>query len=570
LARRRKPHAHEVRYLSFDPSTPFADQLALYARLSGDDPESVSIEHQIERGETWATRHHKAIVAIYTDIRTGKDPDRLALRQLCLDAQAKRHSGVIFWDDTRLHRGLVGAYPIVRLHAALPKYTFDGTAKKYDIDRIGYAAQQGLDELENTRRRSMEERRVRAANGEWMAGMKPYWLDRDPKTKKPVVAPDRAAAFLAALQIYAAPSGSAREAAQFLTENAPLDPKRNATKAWTSQRFRKLLQNPALWGSLPYARTFEETEHVDGLDIVRKRVDNPEQVPFNVPPLVHENDLERTQCELTGGCERDQYPTGFALSELITERDGKNGGRPWSVSHPLRGVRMLCGCGWRVRWVVRTTKTERVYLYVDCAARVAKGRTLVSDKACGLRNIPVEAPSQQPRPQGGGRASRVSALWPRVQAKLVDELRDPDALVEKQRRLILAEQDIETRSVAEEARLLEEIDAALETLSGREDRLYQDYARDDIDRDLYRRQKSVIENERQGHQQRKHEILAQRLAVTQAERAAGSLQHALRRVSVMDPARFPNELWTKILPDLVETIVLDAEGEPTVNWRRPS
>jgi len=569
MPRKRMPHRHDVRSVVFDPSIPLVDQLALYCRLSDDDPTSVSIEHQIERGETYAKRLGKTVVAIYIDWRTGKDPDRLALRQLCQDALAKRHAGVIFWDGTRLHRGIWGAYPIVRLHAALPKYTFDATAGKYDIEKIGYAAQQGLDELENTRRRSMEERRVRAGNGEWMAGMKPYWLRRNPETKLPVIDEERAAVFLEAIKMYAEPTGSCRVVCDWLTETAPPALQKNATRVWSSQRFRALLRNPALWGDLPYARGMDEIEHVDGIDIIRKRVDNPEQVPFRVPPLIHKNELERTECELRGGCERDQYPTGGELDQLVAQRNGKHGGRPWSIEHPLRHIPLLCVCGWRVRWTHRRSKNgERDYLYIDCAARMAKGRTMVHGTTCGLPSMPVE-PSP-PRTQGGGRPARNGAVWPRVRDKLVVALRDPAALIEDQRREVLAEQAIEIKSVAEEAQALEEIEVALVELQRREDRLYEDYARDDIDRDLYRRQKAVIENDRQSQQQRKHHILAQQLVVKHADQAAQDLQHALRRVSAMDPARFPDNLWTKILPELVETITLDVDGEPTIRWRRPA
>ena len=571
MPRRRKPHHHEVRYLTYDPATPFADQLALYLRLSDDDPDSVSIEHQEERGTSWAKRNGKTIVAIYVDWRTGRDPNRLAMHQLCEDAREKRHSGVVFWDDTRLHRGVFGAYPIVHLHSALPKYTFTGTAKPYDIGKIGYHAQQGLDELENTRRRSMEERRVRAANGEWVSGMKPYWLSRDPETKEPRIDAERAAAFMHALLMYAAPTGSAAAACQWLTLNAPPAARRSAPRTWSNQRLVKALRNPALWGDLPYARGVDEVDHVDGIDIVRRRVENPEQVAFKVPPLIHKNRLERTECELAVGCERDLRPTGEDLEQLIRQRNGKHGGRPWSVSHPLRTIPLMCACGWRVRWTVQRSRgadSERVYLYVDCSKSMAKGRSLVNGEGCSMHAIPVGA--QLPRAQGGGLKPKMQPLWPRVRAELIRLLQDPTALIEDQRQQVLAEQEVVARSVAEEANMLAEIDAKLEVLQQRQHRLYLDYSRDDIDQAHYRYEKAIIENERQSHEQRKRLLLTQRQIVQRADRAAEDLTHALARLSKIELDLLTDDQWMRLLPHLVEVVTLDLDGGFTIRWHRPS
>lgn len=553
--------------MPFDPSTPFSAMRAVYCRLSDDDPDTVSIEHQIEACREYAQRRGLTIVAIYIDWRTGVDPDRLGMRQLIEDAHARKHPGVIFYDDTRFHRDISGAYPVVKLHAQLREYTFESARGVYDIEYVGMLATASGRERENTRRRSMEQRRTRAQHGEWMNGMKPYWLDRDSQ-RRAVIARDRAEAFLSALLIYTAPTGSAREAAQWMTEHAPLDPRRNASQQWTTQRFRLLLRNPALWGELPYARGKDVPKPVEGqwAMSVCKRIDNPDKVPFAVPPLIHKDELERTQCRLSGGCERDQYPTGATISDLITQRDGKTGGRPYNIEHPLHHARVLCPCGWRVRWQ-RVHRGTTDYLYITCAARMARGRTLANGSVCDLDYLPIN--TAQRRPQGGGVPSR-EGVWPRVRRALVEALQNPQALAEEQRRRVLAEQEIETRSVADEARLLAELDGELAVLDERENRLYERWDSKEIGKNVYDVQTARIGNERRAVAERKRHLLEQQMVVERAERAAQKLTSAFERLHDMPPSEIPDGRWGQLLPNLVEAIVLDVEGNPTIRWLSPA
>ena len=567
MPRRRKPHRHEVRYLPFDPATPFSKLRALYCRLSDDDAKSVSIEHQIQAGITYAEERGLVIAAVYIDWRTGLDADRLALKRLIEDAHNRKHPGVIIYDHYRFHRGVTGAYPVVMLHMQLPEYTFEATRDGYDIANIGiWAGISGM-ELETTRRRSMEQRRTRAEKGQWMAGMKPYWLDRNPKTLEAVINAERAAVFLQALTMYAQPTGTARDACSWLTQNAPIDPKAGASREWSSQRFRNLLRNSALWGDLPYARGLDVKDRVDGRQVIRKRIRNPQAVPFRVQPLIHKDELERAQCRLEGGCHLDVYPSGATLDDLIKTRDGKAGGRPYALEHPLRHVSLLCACGWRVRWAVRR-RGERKWVYVACAAKLAKARTAPHVNPCGMGHLPVDAAEK--RQQGGGRPSRTGAVWPKVRSRLIEALRDPTALAEDQRRQVLAEQEVEARDVAEESRLLSELDAALDDLDARENRLYTRYDNGDISKNVYDRQAAEIGGERREREERKRQLLAQRLLVQRAEQAVQNLSTALGEIAGDDPSVFTDQDWSEILPDLVDSITLNLDGEPAIRWHRPA
>jgi len=566
--RRPKPQVHEVRILDVPSDTPFARLRALYARLSdrNDDPDSVSIPEQIDAITAYAARHNLVISMIYIDWRTGRDPDRVALNALVEDAKNGKHPGVIFYDETRLHRELVGAFPVITLHHQKPEYLFESTDGDYDIEEVGQRSERAGKELRNTRRRSMEQRRKRTRLGQWVAGMKPYWLDRDRRTRQPILAEDRKQAFLAALMIYAAPTGSAKTAAEYLTRNAPLDPRLNASPTWTTQRFKNLLRNPYLWGDGSYARGQDVTERIEGrwAPVIRKRVANPHAVPLQVPALVHKNDLERTECLLSGGCEIDDYPTGEALDALIASRDGKAGGRPYTVEHPLRHTNLLCACGWRVNWHVRR-QGEREYVYVGCAARMARGRSALNHEPCGMQTMPVDDRSG-PRPQGGGRRSRTGAVWPKVRQALIEALSDPDGLVEQQRQRVLAEQEVQARTEAEEALLLAELDQTLRALDDQDDRAYRRLDDGEIQKPVYDREVARIDNARRTAEAEKRQILAQRLIVQRADVAGARLGMVLQKLG--NVALYTDQDWSEILPDLVESIVLDLDGNPAINWRQ--
>src|SRR5262245_21848926 len=201
---RRRPHPHEIVYTPpEDEEVPLGRSLALYTRLSDDDADSVSHAHQEQVARAWAAQHGYTIVATYRDWRTGFDPNRLALRKFIEDAHAGMHGGVVVYDHYRFHRGVTGAYPIVMLHNQLPGYAFHAASGPYDIDPIGiWAGISGL-EAATTRRRSTEQRRYRASMGQLVSGKWPYWLERDPLSRHPVVVPERAAALLEAITKYA-------------------------------------------------------------------------------------------------------------------------------------------------------------------------------------------------------------------------------------------------------------------------------------------------------------------------------------------------------------------------------
>ena len=322
MPRLKKPHRFDIVDLPFDPETPYALRRAGYSRLSDDDPTSVSHDVQEQDELAWAARQNPPLVVVrfYRDWRTGFDPNRRAYRQLFADAHKGEHTGVLVWDDTRFHRGITGAWPAVEFHRELPTYRIDGVSKPYDIENVGIWAQMSGNEAQNTRRRSITQRRERASRGQWVAGKRPYWLERDDQ-RHPYVVAERAAYVLEAIRRYAAGERLGL-IAQWMTAEAPHAPKRQ-TQKWTMDRVREMFRHPALWGRLDFSRFKIETERRNGEAFQVRRVENPEAVPMTCPPLIHATDLERAECVALGGCERDVHTTGTQLDELIKSSNAR-------------------------------------------------------------------------------------------------------------------------------------------------------------------------------------------------------------------------------------------------------
>jgi hypothetical protein len=174
-----------------------------------------------------------------------------------------------------LHRGISGADPVLRLHRELPAYQFGAAVGQYDVDQAGVWGHVSAMEVEATRRRSMEQRRTRAAAGQWMAGLKPYWLQRDNQTRKAVIIPERAYAVLQTIMQYAG-GVPISEVAKWMSDRAPI---RSGHPTWSTGRLRQLFRNPALWGDLAHGRTLVVTEQRGGETVVVGRRLNPDAIP---------------------------------------------------------------------------------------------------------------------------------------------------------------------------------------------------------------------------------------------------------------------------------------------------
>lgn len=548
MPRVKSAHHHEVTLLPFDPETPFERRVALYSRLSDDDEESVSHDVQDNDGLAWCRQHNLVPVKIYRDWRTGQDPNRIAWRRMFEDAHKGEHSGVVFYDHTRFHRGVHGAYPAALFHRELPSYRFTATAGVYDIEQVALLAFMSGQEIENTRRRSMSQRAERTRRGQWMAGKKPYWLEREPKTRLAYVVAERAAYVLEAIDRYTL-GERLGTIAQWLTKNAPAAPGR--TSMWTTARVRNMFRNTALWGRLDYGRVKVETERRNGEVFVIGRSVNPEAIPLTVPPLIHATDLERAECVALGGCDRDAHITGAALDTLITSNNVNHSGRVGRTVHPLRR-RVVCACGWRMGFRAKTYKsTVRDYGYLQCTRQHQRGITISAD-------VP-DCPNE-------GIGTRT--LWPAVRDLFMAAVRQPDAVIAAVEADILSAAAQEARTAAEDAAILAEATAALAGLLEREETLYTDWRGGDISKAVYDRQRSLIAHKRLEHEEAKRRVLDRRRILETAAAATGALREGLAEAAELPLDDLSWEHWTGLFERLVQDVVLDAAGTPSLRWRR--
>ncbi|HYW86439.1 MAG TPA: recombinase family protein, partial [Chloroflexota bacterium] len=546
----KKPHRHEVIPVEHDPNVPLSQKRALYTRLSDDDPESVSHAQQELAERQYAAAHHLTITRIYRDWRTGFDPNRLAFKQLIDDAHTGEHGGVIFYDHTRFHRGVSGAFPVVNLHRELPTYQFEAASGgTYDVEHVAIWAWQSGQEADNTRRRTMSQRRHRAANGELMAGNKPYWIERDPKTRRPVVVPERAAVIIEAIDRYA--NGvPMRQVAEWVDAHAPLAHGR--ASRWSGSRLRQAFRNPALAGHLPYARNLKRTERRNGEVFITGLDPNPNAIPFVVPPLIHASELERAECRSAGGCGMDAHVAADTLDELMRGNNARAAGRPSTLPHPLRR-RVVCPCGWRMPYRPNVLRGGRQqdYGYLTCQRTRMRGQMVVNDYP----------------PCAVGRA-RTSVLWPRVRELIIAAVRDPEMVIRQVEADILQAAASEARSQAEDDAVLETANTALSDLDAAEDRLYQRWDSKEITQGVYERQTARLAQERRLYEEAKRQVLDRRRILQTASIATMKLRQKLEKAAALPFEKLTMGEWTELLETLVADVVLDGQAVPHLRWHR--
>lgn len=550
MPKSKRPHPHEVVYSPADDrALPLTRQLALYTRLSDDDADSVSHAHQEQVARAWADQHGYVIVATYRDWRTGFDPNRRALAQFIEDAHAGKHGGVVVYDHYRFHRGVTGAYPVVILHNQIPAYSFHAAAGSYDVDHIGiWAGISGL-EAATTRRRSTEQRRYRASLGQLVSGKWPYWLERDPASRRPIVVHNRSAALLEAITMYT--NGTRiRLVVGWLNEHAPPGGK---ARCWTSQRFRKALRNPALYGRLDYARQLPMTERRNGELVTVGYTSNPDAIRLEVPALVHRTELERTECRIAGGCDRDDYPAADTLDMLITSNGGRAAGRPYVFPHPLRR-RVVCACGWRMVYAPNHYRGRELKSgMLVCGRTRARGNSLANDyPVCPTYRVAV------------------GPLWEQVRAQFISAVRDPERLIREIEAAILAEAAGHAVDLEDEATALDALTARLLDIDAAENRLYERWDAKQITSAIYDGQLARLELERREAEQTKRQILDRRQVLLRVARGTTVLREMLNAAEALPLDAFTPGEWTTLFDALVADVVLDSDRRVKLRWRQSS
>lgn len=562
MPRRKQPKPHEVIHLPCDPRVPFSERKALYTRLSDDDLDKISHtsqQHDIRLtfglsqslprpeleeafstgglGRAGADRGY-VIVAIYRDWQTGADPKRLGLRQLIKDAHAREHSGVLFRDDDRLFRGVVGGMPLAELHAELPEYTFEAALGVFSIDDFAIHAYMSGKERDKTRQRTMAGRRMRAAQGRAPHGKLPWWLRRDEETGTVVVVPERAHIMREAIARFAAGERMSRVVAAVNAQSADDD-------RWAGNRLRQAFRNPGLHGRLDYGRSLVITERRgDEVFVVGRKV-NPKAVPFEVPPLMHHKEQERNACRLAGGCDLDDLVAWDTLDQMIRQRNLREHATTVTGPHPLRR-RVVCPCGWRMAYMPKVYKgQEKGYGYLRCIRDHGRGQSVVRDyPPCAVGWITT------------------TVLWPRVQAAFIEAVNHPECVVHEVEAQLLAEVDLLIRRAGS----IDEMTSKLAELDDREDRLYGDFERKLVSETIYNRRRTRIEAERQEIAEVRRLLLDRQVMLDRFRVETQTLREALLEAQGLPFGELTLEQWTRLFDRIVHDVVLDEQGLPSFRW----
>lgn len=562
MPRQKRPKPHEIIHLPCDPSIPFELRKALYTRLSDDDLDKVS--HTSQQNDVrlsfglgqalpapqleealvvdglghLSTSRGYVVVAIYRDWQTGVDPKRLALRQLVKDAHAREHSGVLFRDDDRLFRGVVGGMPLAELHNDLPEYSFEAAIGAFSIDDFAIHAYLSGKERDKTRQRTMAGRRMRAAQGRAPHGKLPYWLRRDEISGATVIIEERAELIRQAIARFTT-GERMLSVVQWLNEADP-------ESRWAGNRLRQAFRNPGLYGRLDYGRSLVITEKRGDEMFVIGRGVNPKAVPFEVPPLMHRTEHERNECRLSSGCPLDALVAFDTLDDIIQQRNLRASGKTHALPHPLRR-RVVCPCGWRMGYTPKVFgERERDYGYLRCTRQHGHGQSVSKDyPACKVGHL----------------TSR--ALWPRVQALFVDATQHPDCVVHEVEAQILAEVDELVRKVGS----VEELTEKLADLDGRDNRLYERYDRSEVSQAVYDRQRTRIEAERRELAETRRLLLDRQVMLDQFTNGTRRLREALQRAQALPFATLSLQQWTELFDEIVQDVVLDDQAMPRLRWR---
>jgi hypothetical protein len=215
----------------------------------------------------------------------------------------------------------------------------------------------------------------------------------------------------------------------------------------------------------------------------------------------------------------------------------------------------VCGCGWRMTYAPKWLpgKREADYGYLYCARMKQRGTSVVVDYP------------DCPTPSLGTRT-----LWPQVRALVIAAVQQPDQVIAQVEADILAAAASEARTAAEDDAALETAGDALRELDEAENRLYERWDAKQISRQVYERQTARIATDRLAHEEIMRQVLDRRRILQTAAGATQRLREGLVKAAALplDGDQMTLDEWTDLLADLVQDVVVDARGVPTLRWHR--
>ena len=112
---------------------------------------------------------------------------------------------LVIWRSDRLCRGLSAAAPVFKAWAATrEQFRVESITDYFDLRMVSILSWATKKASEDIKAHTMENRLARARRGEAVFGVLPYWIRRDPVTRKPVLVVENGAAVLRAAEMYLA------------------------------------------------------------------------------------------------------------------------------------------------------------------------------------------------------------------------------------------------------------------------------------------------------------------------------------------------------------------------------
>lgn len=315
----------------------------------GNAANAISLPEQIEAIEQYCATKGYAYTGCNWDLNPGTTADRRGFLELCAAATARYFDILVIWRSNRLSRGIRGAEPLCEAwEETCHGFRVESVTDDFDMNMVSAVGWVAGKAAEDIRAHTMQNRLARARRGEAVSGVLPYWIERDPATRRPVLVDENVGAVLRAAEMYLA-GETIVSIARWMRSNAPPHPTRRT--AWNPRSIQNLLSHSALYCDLWYSRTvtFDERDAATGATVRvtkdKMSLSNPyRQHPTVIPvtPLMHRDARECAACSLFS-CVACAH--AFTYDDLTKQRKLRTratvGGSPM-FPWPLKG---LAWCG---------------------------------------------------------------------------------------------------------------------------------------------------------------------------------------------------------------------------------
>ena len=353
----------------------FVYDTTAYARASKDDPDSSTIENQIELIRDYVKNMPDIRIASVREDNgfSGVDFIRPDFNRMMADIEAGKINCVIIKDFSRLGRNYIEVGELV--DEIFPRYNvrlisvndrYDSLNPRTDADEMIIPFKHLVDEhyLRESSKKIRSSLNVKRKKGEFVSAFAPYGYKRDDTDKNLLVVDEHAAEVVRTIFKMKIEGTSQLNIAEYLNgigEPSPAEYKKKDTKykakfqtkaraLWSAVAIGRILRNPFYIGTMIQGK--QTTPNYK----VKKRIDKPED-EWNIVTSTHEAIINQKDFEIVNGL-LDHYTRTAPQQDTV---------------YPLSGLVYCADCG---NNMIRT-KSDRLYYYI-CASSRGKNKACTS------------------------------------------------------------------------------------------------------------------------------------------------------------------------------------------------